>query len=196
MAKAFALSRAAIHLVEQGYSDEAFGLCRSIYEISIYLRYLTSDRDQCAKRSTDFLKFGVTSKAFWMDLLERSTSITEEEREDIQRYKMENRIPDDPKRITQPWSGVWRMIEKISKDPHPIDPYSSTPEMREKGKAIAYTDSSSYVHCTQPGVNSYAYEEYEPILIRKETGTTDTAIKTSMVIQFHLREIIDIPSLA
>ena len=125
-----------------------------------------------------------------MELLEKSSSITEEDREDIHRYKLENKIPDDPKRITQPWSGVWRMIEKVSKDPHPIDPDSSTPEMREKDKAIAYTDSSSYVHCTQPGVNSYAYEQYEPILIRKETSATDTAIKTAMVIQFHLREII------
>jgi hypothetical protein len=190
LAKAFALSRSAILLVQHGYPDEAFGLCRSLYECSIYLRYITRERDQLDERSREFLKFGVTSKAFWFDLLDRNSSLTQEEREDIERYKGENKIPDDPKRVTQPWSGVWKLIEKISKEQHPVDADTSTEAFREKEKAIGYTDTSSYVHCTQPGLNSYAYDWKEPILIRKSRSLkTNTAFKTCMVIQVHLREI-------
>jgi hypothetical protein len=130
LSKAFALSRAAALLVEHGYPDEAFGLCRSLYECSIYLRYITQqERDE---RANKFLEFGVTSKAFWFDLLDKGSKLTPAERQDIEQYKAENQIPDDPKRITQPWSEVRKFIEKVSKEPHPIDPDTSTEAFRLK----------------------------------------------------------------
>jgi hypothetical protein len=190
IAKAFALSRSAILLVQNGYPDEAFGLCRSLYESAVYLRYLTQEPDKYNERSTEFLKFGVTSKAFWFDMLDKTSWLTKEERDDIERYKIENKIPDDPKRATQPWSGVWQLIEKVSKKPHPTDADTSTEEFRAKEKAIAYTDTSSYVHCTQPGLNSYTYDWKEPILVKKSRTITNTAYKTCMLIQVHLREIV------
>lgn len=64
LSKGFALSRSALLLVEAGYAEEAFGLTRSIYELSIYLRYITrepKDRDRCA---AEYLDFGIKSKAF------------------------------------------------------------------------------------------------------------------------------------
>jgi Family of unknown function (DUF5677) len=191
LAKAFALSRSAVLLVQNGYPDEAFGLCRSLYESAIYLRFITQDPDRRDERSAAFLEFGVTSKAFWFDLLDKSATLTEEEREDIQRYKAENKIPDDPKRVTRPWSGNWKLIEKVAKEPHPTDSEASTEEFRLKEKAIAYTDTSSYVHCTQPGLNSYTYQWTEPIIVRNSRSLeTNTAQKTCMLIQVHLREIV------
>jgi len=191
LAKAIALCRSAILLVEHGYSDEAYGLCRSLYECSIYLRYITKDRGKLRQRSNEFLEFGLTSKAFWFDLLmNKDSSLTEEERGNVERYKAESKIPDDPKRVTQPWSGIWKLVEKTSKDPHPTDSGDSTEALREKDRALAYTGTSAYVHCTQPGLNTYSYEWKEPILIKKSwTPKPDTVSLTCMVTQIHLNAI-------
>lgn len=188
--KCFALSRSAILLVEAGYPDEAFGLCRSLYELSIYLRYITHDPELREQRATDYLEFGLTSKAFWFDLLMQS-DLTDAERTDIERYKAENAIPDDPKIVTQPWSGRRKFIETFSKLSHPTDSAASTEHFRLKDKAIGYTDTSSYVHCTQPGLNSYTFEWREPIRIRKSKPVRgNTAFKTCIVIHTHLRAVV------
>jgi len=190
LSKAFALSRSSILLVQNGYPDEAFGLCRSLYECSIYLRYITQQQEKRNERASKFLEFGVTSKAFWFDLLDKNSPLTQAEREDIERYKDENRIPDDPKRITQPWSEVRKLIERVSKEQHPTDADNSTEGLRLKEKAISYTDTSSYVHCTQPGLNAYTFEWKEPIIVRKSRSVqSNTASKACMMIQVHLSAV-------
>jgi len=190
LSKAFALSRAAIVLVQHGYPDEAFGLCRSLYECSMYLRYITQDEKKRDERASKFLQFGVTSKAFWFDLLDKNSHLTQSQRQGIHRYKAENKIPDDPKRITRSWSEVSKFIEKVSKESHPTDANTSTEASRLKEKAIAYTDSSCYVHCTQPGLNSYAFDWKEPIVIRQSRDVEhNMAAKTCIVIQDYLRAV-------
>lgn len=189
LAKGIALARSAILLIQHGYPDEAFGLCRSLYECCIYLRYITGERDLLEKRSVAFLEFGVKSKAFWFDLLDKSASLSQEERSDIERYKQENEIPDDPRVITRPWSEIYKMVEKISKKSHVLDANDSTEDLRDKQRAIGYTDTSSYVHCTQPGVNNYSFGWKESIRV-KRAKDSQTALKTVMAIQLHLRELV------
>ena len=65
LAKAFSICRAAILLIQCGYPDEAFGLCRSLYECSTYLRYITRDSEKRDELSRKFIRFGETSKALW-----------------------------------------------------------------------------------------------------------------------------------
>jgi len=191
LAKGIALARSAIIFVQHGYPDEAFGICRSLYECCIYLRYITGERDQLEERSMAFIEFGVKSKAFWFHLLDKGSSLSEKERNDVQRYKHENGIPDDPKIITRPWSGVYQIVEKTSKRPHHLDEDDSTEALHDRLRAIAYTDTSSYVHCTKPGVNAYSYGWKEPIFVKKvPEGRSSTTIKTVMVIHVHLRELV------
>jgi len=191
LAKAFSICRSAIILVQSGYPDEAFGLCRSLYECSIYLRFITSSAEKRDELSRRFLEFGVTSKAFWFDLLDKSPKLTDEQREDVIRYKAENQIPGDPKIMLAPWSENKGLIQKASNEPHPADAEDSTKNLRDKQRAIAYTDTSCYVHCTQPGLNTYTHDWKEPIQIRHPyTPSTNTIQKTCMVIQVHLPEII------
>lgn len=191
LGKSFALARAAIVLLEQGFPDEAFGCCRTLYEAAIYLRYITKDSECMHERATAFLKFGRDSKAFWFQLLKSSGSLAAEELEEMERYVKENEIPDDSKIITRPWSGMWRLIEKISLESHPLDAPSSSKELRDKQRAFAYTDTSSYVHCTQPSVNHYAFDWKEPISIMKPSrGAAGNAAKACLAIQVHLREIV------
>jgi hypothetical protein len=188
--KCCALSRSAMLLILAGYPDEAFGLCRSLYESSITLRYITREPEHREQRASDYLKFGLTSKAFWFDLLAKS-DLTESERTDIERYKAENLIPDDPNIVTHPWSRRRKFIETFSKMEHPTDSPDSTEQFRLKDKAISYTDTSSYVHCTQPGLNSYAFDWREAVGIRRaKLGVGNTTLKTCIVIETHLRAVV------
>lgn len=192
LCKAFAISRSAIILCQNGYPDEAFGLCRTLYEISIYLRYITKDNSGIFERAKDYLEFGITSKSFWFEQIRRNGSkITKADLENIERYKREHQIPDDPKRIFRDWSGLKKLVKDISDAPHPLDDGSSSQPLREKQRAISYTDTSAYVHCTQPGVNSYAFEWKEPIIIKKaRTGRIDSQTKVCMTISVHLPEVV------
>ncbi|HVC47667.1 MAG TPA: DUF5677 domain-containing protein [Terracidiphilus sp.] len=190
LSKCFAISHSAILLIQAGYPDEAFGLCRSLYESSIYLRYITREPECREERATDYLKFGVTSKAFWFDFL-MQRDLKDSDRTDIKRYKDENAIPDDPRIVTQPWSGRRKFFETFSKLEHPTDSPASTEKFRLMDKAISYTDTSSYVHCTQPGLNSYTFEWKEAIRIRRsKSGSANTASKACIVIQNHLRAVL------
>jgi hypothetical protein len=189
--KAFMLCRAVILLVQSGFPDEAFALCRSLFELSVYLRYVTREPELRQKRSMDFLRFGVNAKGFWADLLDKSDSITDDQRIEIERYRSENNIPDDPKLVTQPWSGVRRFIEKYSKLSHPTDGPDSDEKFRDRDRAISYTDASSYVHCTQPGLDRYAYDWKESIQLPRSAGQNKGNVsKVCMVIHVHLRAII------
>jgi len=191
IAKAFTLCRAVVVLVQNGFPDEAFALCRSLFELSVYLRYITREPALLQARSLDFLRFGVNAKGFWTDLLNKSDSLTNAQRTEIERYKSENNIPDDPKLVTQPWSGVRRFIEKYSKLSHPTDVADSDEKMRDRDRAISYTDASSYVHCTQPGLDRYAYDWREPIQLPKGDGPNNANIsKICMVIHVHLRAVV------
>jgi Family of unknown function (DUF5677) len=191
IAKAFSLCRAVIVLVQSGFPDEAFALCRSLFELSVYLRYITREPALLQAHSMDFLRFGVNAKGFWADLLNKSDSLTEEQRNEVERYKSENNIPDDPKLVTQPWSGVRRFIEKSSKSAHPTDVADSDEKTRDRDRAISYTDTSSYVHCTQPGLDRYAYDWKEAIQLPKKDGQNKENIsKICMVIQVHLRAVV------
>jgi hypothetical protein len=191
LAKAFSICRAAITLIQRDYPDEAFGLCRSLYECSIYLRHITRDSENRNELSRNFLEFGVASKAFWFDLLEKSSTLTEEQRGDVIRYKDENKIPDDSKIMFRPWSGDQNLIRSASKSPHPIDPEDSSEVDRDKQRAVAYTDTSCYVHCTQPGLNTFSHEWKEAIHTKHPYApSVNTAQKACMVIQVHLPEVI------
>lgn len=154
--------------MEQGFADEAFGLIRSLYELSAHLRYITSDTEHLQKRAFDFLYFGLTSKGFWLYLITKRALLSDDEFAEIQRYAAENGITEDSKGATRPWSGERELIRIVSKLPHPTDAIDSDELLRDSDRAISYTDASSYVHCTQPGLEGYTYGWKEPIVIPKQ----------------------------
>lgn len=191
MVKAFALCRSVIVLVQNGFPDEAFGLCRSLYELSIYLRYITVDPELVQERALTFLLFGLKAKGFWADILRKSDTLTNQQREDIERYIAENKIPIDPKLVTRPWSGIRGMIEKYSKQPHPTDAPDVDEMTRDRDRAVSYIDTSSYVHCTQPALEGCAFDWKERIVLPKPNRYVMNKIPTiCMVIHLHLRGVV------
>jgi Family of unknown function (DUF5677) len=66
LSKAFSVARACLLLIESGFEDEAFGLCRSIVECAWSLRYLTQESEQIEKRTWQYINFLILDKQFWM----------------------------------------------------------------------------------------------------------------------------------
>jgi hypothetical protein len=67
ISKSFALTRAALLLIERGFPDEAYGLSRSLVECNVGLRYITADPDQQEVRTKDFMYFDQTEQNYWLD---------------------------------------------------------------------------------------------------------------------------------
>jgi hypothetical protein len=83
------------------------------------------------------------------------------------------------------------MIEKCSKQPHPTDAPDADEQARDKDRALSYTDTSSYVHCTQPALENCAFDWKEQITLPKSDRYKLNKISSiCMVIHLHLRAII------
>lgn len=67
--KVFRLGQACVSLIEQGFSEEAFGLSRSMIECTLNLRYLTLERDEVNSRSERYVEFVFADQRHYLDLI-------------------------------------------------------------------------------------------------------------------------------
>ena len=65
VSKAVALSKACLKLVGSGFSDEGYGLSRSIVECANNLRFMTAEWDPRDTRVRNYVKHHMADKAFW-----------------------------------------------------------------------------------------------------------------------------------
>ena len=66
LSKAFALSKAAISLLDSKFPDEAYGLIRSLVEIVLNLRYLTEDMKKLDELTELFKTQEKLEKQVWL----------------------------------------------------------------------------------------------------------------------------------
>ena len=135
IAKAFAICRSAIVLLQSGYPDEAFGLCRSLYECSMYLRYITSDTEKRDELSRKFLGSASLRKRFGSSYWKESDARGRATR---RRDSLQGRdqIPNDSRAMFAPWSGVKELARTVSKAPHPTDAEDSTEGIRTSSEQL------------------------------------------------------------
>lgn len=69
--KVFRLGEACISLIERGFSEEAFGLSRSMIDCTLNLRYLTLERDEINARSESYLNFFYADRKHYLDVIRR-----------------------------------------------------------------------------------------------------------------------------
>ena len=66
LSKAFSVARTCLLLIEGGFEDEAFALCRSLVECAWTIRYLTQEPESIEKRTWKYINFVILDKQFWM----------------------------------------------------------------------------------------------------------------------------------
>jgi hypothetical protein len=67
LSKCFALSRAALLLIESGFPDEAFGMIRTLVECAANLRYITAVKDEQDARVQSFIDYARQERGIWLD---------------------------------------------------------------------------------------------------------------------------------
>ncbi len=152
--KAFRLSSACIRLVEGRFFDEAYGLSRSIFECALNLRYLTLDRDEICRRSSNYVDFFHAERVHFLALLRKH--VADKTQLDLIELRVkEERIEalwgtGKPKRLTD-----WKTIEdrewngwKIVSEKHPLDDELGRLCDIQKLYAVEWRASSAMVHCS------------------------------------------------
>ena len=161
LSKSYRLGRACITLLEAGYSDEAFGLARSLIECSLNLRYMTMDPAKADSRSNDYVDFAFCEKKHFLGLcrqylgpgkdLDAVEALNSEE-------GIEGRwasIVPHRARVKNLSLNDWKLIEgddwngwKISFEPHPLDDQINRDGWIKKQFAADYRGCSAMVHCS------------------------------------------------
>jgi len=152
--KAYRLSQACICLIEAGFSDEAYGLSRSVLECAINLRYLTLNREEIDLRSNNFLNFFHAERRHFLELcrkqiqdkdaLERIESLAQVEGVDDSWPGPNIRRINDWKKIeNRNWDGF-----KIVTETHPLDADLNGRCPILAHYSTAYRAASAMVHCS------------------------------------------------
>ena len=147
LSKAFALAKSAIILIENDHGEEALGLCRSIVECALNLRWITSDRTLIQERSLRFVWFGHTIKNFWYWWVKKRLGASAEA-EDADRYAKEWDIVADAAGAYKHWSGEKQFPRAASTVLHLLSMSSSTRDDFIVRQAHDYFQPSCFVHCS------------------------------------------------
>jgi hypothetical protein len=157
LSKGFALAKACLALLKCGSLDEAYGLSRSLVELSINLRFLTADPDLQDKRTYDFVKYALAAKSFWLHQALLQFAGKPEETE-IREYAKREGITPNAKAARRHWSGLDGFVWQVTVAPHPLDG-PITLAHRKVSFAMDYFQTSTFVHCSLPAIDNFVPEE-------------------------------------
>ena len=147
LSKSIVVAEATLCLVANGFTDEAFGLCRTAVEIGLTVRYLTNK--DTAARCKRFIEFYAKDVTEWNKLIAKYYPDMKPARVNDEAMK---RLAD-----------AYKSPHKWSECPDGVKGFASEPdsfEVREDGTPlddnfyyeVLYKSMSQYVHATVSGV--------------------------------------------
>lgn len=149
LSKSFSISDAALTLIENNHPEEAYGLCRSLVECGLNLRYLTQNEDRAEResRALKFARFFFKEKQYW--IYQAKQWITDVAAlADIDRYTTENNIVPDVQPASEHWSEQGGFTWRCTNTDHPLDGQTYNLDRRKIEYAVDYHATSAYVHCS------------------------------------------------
>ena len=194
LSKAFALAKAILLLIENGFPDEAYGLSRSLVECSLALRYITAVPDDVENRTRKFVYFDQIEQRYWLEQSRQHLSDPAilQEIESSQLAKELDAKQLNPNDALRHWSSHRAFVWAATTLDHPLDNTTNMPQHRKEAYAVDYHAPSHYVHCSQRGLNNYFHEPGSAYGVSK--GRTmvadDTAPKALFIVCRYLHEIV------
>jgi hypothetical protein len=170
MSKSLALARSCIFLLKANQADEAYGLSRSLVEVGLILRYLTSDEVLQSSRSAQFVEFSVDYKDLWAYHARRLTAGTSSAGE-VERLVKKWNLSGDPTKARTHWSELRGFTWKAQSLVHPLDPPIFDANYKEKEYAVDYFQTCQWVHCSQPALDNYMGDRRAPFKFSNSAGT-------------------------
>jgi hypothetical protein len=183
--KVYRLSGACIAMLEAGYSDESFGMARSIIECSLNLRYMTLDRAKIDSRSNNYVDFFFSERKHFLELcrkylgpgpdldaVEAFAKVEEiEERWASlvpERMRVRNLALSDWKLAeSADWTG-W----KIATASHPLDGEINNTDWIKRQYAADFRGGSAMVHCSIRALDNVFAEPRIPFKVGDNIETT------------------------
>jgi hypothetical protein len=165
ISKAFALVRSVMILIENDQPEEAYGLARSVVECALNLRWITAEPDLVQARAFKFVRYGLAVKNLWYWWVKKRYPVGQTT-DDADEYAAAWNIIADGTGAFRHWSGEKQFTRTASELKHPLDAYELTSEDHAAKRAIEYFNPSCFVHCSQPGVDSY-FSERTPFEIHR-----------------------------
>ncbi len=147
--------------------DEAYGLCRSLVECSLILRFLTRDIDKQLEYSTSFIHYTSAYKNYWLHWARENTSGTIDQ-EEVERLAQDFRFSGDPSGQRKGWIDR-KLFNSYSSqtNTHPTDGQWFNLDVRTMAYASDYYDPSQYVHCSQPALDNFFPEPGVPFVVEQ-----------------------------
>jgi hypothetical protein len=189
VSKAIALSKACLKLLNSGFSDEAYGLSRSIVECANNLRYMTADRDDLYdSRVRNYVRQHLADKAYWAHYCLELFAGRPEEKE-IRDYVDAQGIVPDTKPASRHWSSERGFVWDTTTIDHPLDGAVTT-KHKKISYAADYFQTSSFVHCSLPAVDNYLVEEATSFRVSTSTSLHETTQSTLFIVFLYLHNTI------
>lgn len=187
VSKAFSIAEASLVLIDAGYHEEAYGMCRSAVECALQLRYLTSEADKQADRSSVFVAYSFHYKNFWT-YYARPRFIGKPQEAAIEREVKRWNLTGDPKPVRN-----WAKLDtwKAAQLNHPLDAEFIDHENKSLSYAINYFQPSQYVHCSQPALDGFVPDEGVPFSVASgKPWLRDVPERVSLILLVSLHRVI------
>jgi len=189
LSKTFALARSVMLLIENDLSEEAFGVARSIVECALNLRWITAEPKEVQARAFRFVRYGITVKNFWYWWVKArypNGAMTD----DADAYAKAWNLVEDGSGVFKHWSGEKQFTRTASELKHPLDADHQTKEDHAAKRAHDYFHPSCFVHCSQPGVDSYFSETVAFEIHRHKADPRGFAGSAIFICNTYLHELI------
>lgn len=138
--KCITVAEATLALLEAGFSDEAFGMTRTLVDILITLRYIgNKDTDDRARR---FYEFSAKYSQVWAEVTRTYwPQIEQPLLEHTKRLAARYRSPHQ-------WAGKTAKEMALEPDTRELDPATGKPLVHDFAYGVIYRWTSHYVHPT------------------------------------------------
>ena len=174
VSKGFSLSRACLLLTNGEHFGEAYGLSRSLVECSLILRYLTIDLSSMSQKAKDFFWYSKAYKNYWLHWCR--TVSDKKQMESTERLAKEWKLDGDPQPALDGWVDKRRFTTfRSQKSDHPLDGNWISPQFKASAYAVDYFQTSQFVHCSQPALDSFFPDDGARFEVAQAKGDYATA---------------------
>ena len=164
--KAITVAEATLVLIDAGFSDEAFGMTRTLIDISFTLHYIANqDTDERARRYAEFsfkdaAVWNEVVKLYWPQKLQPL---------DAQAARIASTYPHP-----HYWSGKRLKDLALEPDNHELDPATDKPIVHDFHYKAVFRWTSHYVHPTIAALDNHLVRSgHDPFVVNSGRNSKD-----------------------
>jgi hypothetical protein len=185
ISKALTLGRAVATLVETGFSEEAFGLSRSLVELALIIRYI-SNKD-VEQRATRYARFFAKDHEGWTKVIQKHYPLNK-----IEDTEYHQEMLEEAKTYANPhqWTGLGDQTKQMAleADSFEVDANLNPINCEFDYEAI-YKWTSHYVHGTVTALEAHLTEPRERFRVNARPHLADKKAELALfnVLQYVAR---------